>query len=327
MIISTIFAFVILSSSVACVGYYLVFGKELGKLGVLVSVYLFIDILIITVQQSLRGLGNNLLFSISIKELLKYSWPMVPNNLSNWVLRLSDRLVITAALGIEANAVYAVANKMPTIFSSFQNTFTQAWQENASIAAQDNDKNEYYSQMCNWFFRLMIGIMAGLIMATPTIWRILVNGDYDEAYYQLPILYLGILFSCMSSTIGGIYIAHMKTKSVGLTTMGAAIVNLIIDLMLVNCIGIWAGSISTMISYLFLLIYRVRDVQKFQKINFNVSIAVSGTLFLVVMGYLSFRKNIVCDLINVFVCIAVLFIYDKDIITMIIKKIIKKFKR
>lgn len=389
-IISTIFAFVVILSIIACAIYYLLFGRKFENTGLLVSVYFFVDILIITAQESMRGLGKNYLYSISViirstvdvilvamllgmfastnfgitgvlwamvistlagfvflycsgklyqyidfksislqklKELLSYSWPIVPDRLSNWVLRLSDRLVITAALGIEANAVYAVANRLPIIFSSFLNAFTQAWQENASIAARDNDKDEYYSQMCNWVYRLMIGIMAGLIMLTPIIWKILVKGDYDEAYYQLPILYLGILFLCMSATIGGIYIAHMKTRSIALTTMGAAIINLSIDLLFVNSFGIWAGSVSTMISYLCLLIFRMWDVQRFQKINFNISIIVSGTLFLAFMGYLSFKKNIICDIINVAFCIIVLIIYDKDIISMLITIMIRTCDR
>ena len=72
---------------------------------------------------------------------------MVPNNLSNWVLSASDRLVITAVLGVEANAVYAVAGKIPNLLATLQGTFTLAWQENASISANDADAAEYYSNM------------------------------------------------------------------------------------------------------------------------------------------------------------------------------------
>ena len=64
-----------------------------------------------------------------IGRLLAYSWPMVPNNMSNWVLKLSDRLVITFFLGIEANAVYAAANKIPNLLSVAQGIMVMAWQE------------------------------------------------------------------------------------------------------------------------------------------------------------------------------------------------------
>ena len=49
----------------------------------------------------------------TLKELIRYSWPMIPNSLSMWVMNLSDRLVLTAVLGVSVNALYAVANKIP----------------------------------------------------------------------------------------------------------------------------------------------------------------------------------------------------------------------
>lgn len=391
-IISTIFAFVLITSVLACSVYYVVVRNTLSTDGILVCFYFLADILLITTQQVMRGMGRNMMYSLStiirsiidvglialltgiipgvsnfgltgvlwamflstfiafafllvkggiwpfieinsinktkLKELLSYSWPMVPNNLSMWVLRLSDRLVITGVLGIEANAVYAVANRLPTIFSAFQSTFTLAWQENASIAVKDGDKDSYYSNMFDWIFSLLTGVMAGLIAFTPLIWNLLIRGDYDEAYYQLPILYIGVLFSCMSSTLGGIYVAHMKTKSIGITTMAAAGINLIIDLLFVKTIGIWAGSISTMIAYLFLFVFRMIDIQKFQKVNFKTTKILLSIFMLALMAVINYQKVMWLDIINIVLCIVVLVIFDKTIIASLLitvkKKILKK---
>ena len=69
--------------------------------------------------------------------MLGYSWPMIPNALAMWVMNLSDRLIITAVMGVEANAVYAVANKIPNLFTTLQGTYIFAWQENASLSVGD----------------------------------------------------------------------------------------------------------------------------------------------------------------------------------------------
>ena len=263
----------------------------------------------------------------TLKELLQYSWPMVPNNLSGWVLRLSDRLVITTYLGIEANSVYAAANKMPTIFSSVQDTFSLAWQENASLATKDSDKDEYYTQMCDGVFSLLTGLMAGLIMCTPVIWNLLIRGDYAESYYQLPVLYLGMYFSCLSLTIGGIYIAHKKTRSVGITTVIAAVINLSIDLMFVKVIGIWAGSVSTLVSFLFLFLYRTIDIQKFQTIRFNKKKIGVSIILLVIMGIFNYLNTLFFNLANVLICFAVLFMFNRPHMQAVIsytKKLIQR---
>ena len=79
-----------LSFSALCETFYLFFSMHLYK---------YIDFHIISIDQ--------------IKRLLAYSWPMVPNSMSMWVMRVSDRLVITIFMGASANAIYAVANKIP----------------------------------------------------------------------------------------------------------------------------------------------------------------------------------------------------------------------
>lgn len=197
-----------------------------------------------------------------IKEMLAYSWPMVPNNLSMWILSLSDRLVITGMLGIEANAIYAVANKIPRLFTTAQSTFSLAWQENASEVSKEKNVAEYYTKVFDALFHFMSGIMAVIIAATPILFILLIRGNYDEAYYQMPMLFMGVFFYSMSAFFAGIYVAKKRTKSIGLTTIIAALINLAVDFMLVVPLGITAGSLSTAVSYLFLSLYRMFDIKK-----------------------------------------------------------------
>ncbi len=262
-----------------------------------------------------------------IKELLAYSWPMVPNNLSTWVLKLSDRLVITAFLGIEANAVYGVANKVPNILSMAQSIMVMAWQENASIAAKDTDARKYYSKMLDFCFSFMAGASALLIGATPILFRLLIRGDYAEAYFQMPVLILAMFFFAMSSYFGGIYIAFKKTVSVGITTMAAAAVNLIIDLCLVRVIGITAGSLSTLVAYIILYVYRMIDVQKFQKVNVNIQRQALQVLVILVMLILCFLQRPLLNLINILAGIIVFIAFNRQPIGHMLKVIRAKIEK
>ena len=390
VIISTIYAFVLLVSVITSIIYYFFVRDKVGHYGFLICSYFIFDILLVTTAQMIRGLGKNMLFSLhsviraitdvvllalltgvfgtknmgirgvliamicstvaplvfllfyggivkyiqisaislsKLKELLSYSWPMVPNNLSGWVLKLSDRLVITAFCGIEATALYGVACRIPTIVSYFQNTFMQAWQENSSLSVNDSDRDEYYSQMCDWIYRLLFGFISVIICTTPILWKLLVKGDYGEAYYQLPILFLGTLFSCMASILGGLYTAHMKTKSVGITTTIAAFINFIIDITCVRFIGIWAGSISTAVSYLFLLLYRMKDIQKFQIVRFDWRMIISGFVIILIMGGIAFQNSLVFNLINIPICLLAIYLFDKEIIISLIRIIKKKINK
>lgn len=259
-----------------------------------------------------------------IKEMISYSWPMIPNNLSNWVLKLSDRLIITSVLGVEANAIYAVANKIPNLLSIAQSIFVMAWQENASIAVEDGDADKYYSKMFDTVLTLMFGCTALLVGFTPIIFSILIRGDYDEAYVQMPILILGMFFYCMSAFQGGIYVAHKKTRSVGITTVIAAIVNLIIDIAFINILGVTAGSLSTLIAYFLLYIYRLLDVRRFQPMDYAVKKQVIYLVVLILMLVICFIKNFYLNIFNIFLGIIMMFGSNKNMIQAMITKFFRR---
>ncbi len=200
-------------------------------------------------------------------EMLRYSWPMVPNSMSGWIIRVSDRFVVTLFMGVAANAVYSVANKIPGLLNLAQTTFTMAWHENASIVSKDDDAGEYYSAMLRTMFDLMAGFFGLLISLTPLLFLILIRGDYAAAYDQMPLLFLGMFFYSMSAFLGGIYVANMETRSVGVTTTLAAACNLLVNIALISRIGLYAASISTLVSYLILAAYRIVDVQRFAHVT------------------------------------------------------------
>ena len=214
-------------------------------------------------------LDVSLIRRASLREMIRYSWPLVPNELSMWVMRVSDRVVVTSVLGLAANAVYAVANKIPSIISLAQGSLTLAWQENASLVSGDRDANEYYSRMYHVMMRIQAGVFCLVLGLSPWLFRFLVRGDYTEAYSHMPILALGIFYASIATYLGGIYIAHKQSRSVGMTTLAAAIVNLAVHLACIGWMGLYAASGSTLVSYLFLCAYRMIDVRKIAKLRYD----------------------------------------------------------
>ncbi len=262
-----------------------------------------------------------------LKALLKYSWPMVPNNMSMWVVRLSDRLVVTAFMGVAANAVYAVSNKIPSLLNVAQSAFTLAWQENASMVSKDEDAEAYYSAMFKTLFNLMAGFLGLIICSTPLLFLILVRGDYDDAYNQMPILFLATFFYAMATFLGGIYVAYMKTKSVGITTVAAAVCNLVIDLALIHFIGLYAASGSTLVSYLFLLVFRMIDVRRIVKIKYDFKNIIAVSVILIAECVLCYLRMPVTDIINILLGAVCFIVLNRSFIKAVGKKITKLFRK
>ena len=132
--------------------------------------------------------------------------------------------------------------------------------------------------------------------------------------------------NCMAVFMGGIYVAHMKTLNVGITTVVAAIINLLIDIVFVNKIGIYAGSISTLVSYAVLLIYRMVDTKKMEDIHYNYLRLFVQLVLLVLMSCLSVRHSILSNVLNLCAFVLIVFYYNKKIMSVAFKTVMRKLK-
>ena len=297
-----------------------------GLLGTVVALFggSFLSALYIFLRIKIyRYIDFSLVDRKKIGQMLKYSWPMVPDNLSNWVLRVSDRLVVVGFMGIKANAVYAVANKFPTLLNLAYSTFSVAWQENASIASKDEDAQEYYSSVFRNIFDLLIGSFCIITALTPVLFKLLVRGSYTSSYNHIPILTAAGAFQVLAVFIGGVFIAYKRTKSVGLTTIATAVINLVVDIALIKFIGLYAASVSTLVSYIFLFVFRIITVQKIITLRYDIRHILLGTGLMIVSCALCFQKMLVLDIVNVVFGIAVFIILNIKLIRTVFAKLKK----
>lgn len=278
------------------------------------NVYLF-EILKIRKRVSYRY------FSIKyLRGMLAYSIPMIPNAISLWVVRLSDRVVIMCFLGIESNAIYAVANKIPNLLSQITGVFNLAWQENASLAVEDEDAEQYYSNMSQTIMEVMIGGMAILIASTPVLFKVFINESYTSAYNQIPILCWGIFFASLSNCCGSIYIAFKKTKIIGVTSVVGAVINFLINVVLIEKIGLYAASFSTAISYAVIYAFRVLQLKKYVKIKYNWKKNVILFMILFIINMFFYKKDLVSNVVNIVVAVIFAMIINKKLLNSIYHK-------
>ena len=299
---------------------------KIGLLGSVIALFgaSFISLIVLVWRSKLHRYFSFKYFSFPyLKELLVYSWPMIPNNMSMWVVRVSDRIVITMVMGPAANAVYSVANKIPSLLTLAQSTFAMAWQENASIVSKDKDADAYYSLMFRTMFDLIAGFFCVLIAANPLLFRLLIKGDYAESYVHIPILFFSMFFFSMSTFLGGIYIAFKASKNVGITSLVAAIINLLIDIATIHWIGIFAASISTLLSYVFLFIFRLKDVQRLIKLNYQLKHVLLVIVPMILECILCIQRNWILNIVNVVVGCVLFVILNKTFIKTVYRKTAK----
>lgn len=226
--------------------------------------------------------------------LLKYSFPLIPNTLCWWVVNASDRIIINIFLNVGANGIYSVACKFPSVFSIFSNIFQMAWTESAAVNVEEEGGEEYFQKIINQAIKFYSSCNIGIIAVMPFIFFILIKQKFIDAYFYIPILMTGAFLHSVADLYGSIYTAYKMTKEIAKTTLISAVLNIVINILFIRFIGIYAAAFSTLVAYLVIAIYRHMDVQKIIKINISINyIILEGMVYgIVVFAYYSKNMNI-----------------------------------
>ena len=147
------------------------------------------------------------------------------------------------------------------------------------------------------------------------MFRILINENYNESYGLIPIAIAATIFQVYVGMFGTIYVAKNNTKSIAITSIIAAIVNILVDLIMVKYIGVYAAVISTFVSYFVLFIYRFKDINsKYIKIRFNNKLILNILICIFIICPIYYLNHNCFILLNIIISIICLIIFNNDII-------------
>lgn len=261
-----------------------------------------------------------------IKDMYKYSIPLVPNGVSWWIVNASDRTIISVVLGAAANGVYAISNKFPTIISSLLGIFNLSWSESAALHINSHDRDEFFSDVLNTVTKLFTSLGVGMIACMPFVFPILINSKYNEAIYYIPILVLATVFNVAICLYTGIYIAKKMTKQVASTTIMGAIINIVINLLFIKRFGLYAASLSTAISYFIMMVYRHFDLKKYVNIKYDKGLLIK-TLFIFTFSiFLYYQKNMILNILNLVVVVIYAVVLNRKFLLSSYNTVKSKFK-
>ena len=112
------------------------------------------------------------------KEYLKYAAPLVPNELSWWVVHASDRTIISAVLGVAFNGLIAVASKFSSIYTTVFSVFNTAWTEQCVLHFNEEGGKKYIAETIVTVTRLFVCVTVGIVAFMPFVFPIMVDSKY-----------------------------------------------------------------------------------------------------------------------------------------------------
>lgn len=235
----------------------IIISDALSLLGLIVisELYKFFDI---------KSLDKSL-----FKEIIKYSLPLVPTYILWWITSASDRYFVIAMVSSAENGIYSAAHKIPTLLLLVTTLFYQAWQMSAIENKDDSDLSGYYDQVYGAYSSLLFIAAAGLIMIVKPFTYILVDNDPEKnfvfGYHYTPILIIAMIFQCLCQFLSSIYNVRKKSVNSMVTSIVAAVVNIVLDILLIPRLGAYGAAIATMTAYFACFMVRVFDTRSYVK--------------------------------------------------------------
>lgn len=261
----------------------------------------------------------------SLKKMLKYSLPMLPNALAWWVFSSSDRLIVSGMLGLSENGLLSVAYKFSSLLIIVYNVFHMSFVESAILSKKDKDFESYYNKVFTIISQLFVSCGGIFIAVMALAFNILVGEGYGGAYGLLPIAILATIFQVFAGLLVVIYIIHDNTKSIAATSVIAAIINVIVDFLLINFVGVYAAVISTVCSFAFLFIYRLFDVnRRYLKVKLDFKLLANLLITFVVTISMFYVNNIYLNIVSVVMAVVLAIIFNKNNIEFVLKLLKKK---
>lgn len=285
------------------------------------SLYLFIRLKLYS------KINFKIVDSKQIKEMYKYSLPLIPNGISWWIVNVSDRSIISIVLGASANGLYAISNKFPTIISSLTGVFNLSWSESAALHINSSDRDEFFSDITNTILRLFMALGVGMLACMPFVFPILIDVKYNDAYNYIPFLVLGTVFNVAICLYSQVYLAKKLSKQVASTAIVGAIINILINVIFIKQIGLYAAAISTMISYFVMMVYRHFDLKKYVNIKIEKKLIIESIIIYTFTLLIYYQKSIILHVICLLIVCIYAFITNKDFLKSSYLTVVKKIKR
>ncbi len=238
--------------SLFLVSYFVIsgYGILFAVLGFLITQIIYFGIMMTVI---FNEIGIKIPKFNDIREYLNFAVPIIPNNLSTWIVESSDRYVIGIFLGTAFVAYYSPGYTLGMAILLF---FTPLSVLLSSIFPKYYENGEMEEVMLFIYYSLKYFLLVSIpsffilsflskpILMVLTTSEIALNGYYITPFIALSSVLFGVLGIIMN-----LIILEKKTKIIGSIWAVAALISLL-NLFLVPIFGILAAAAVTLSSYL-----------------------------------------------------------------------------
>lgn len=243
-----------------------------GLLGVILATLLVQGIIIlIAVLIIIKQIGFVIPRFTYLREYLHFSLPLTPNTLVRWVTESSDRYLVTYFLGLNSVGIYSAACSFGNLIQLFVNPLQLILFPELSKLFDENKIDEltiYMSYSLRYFLIISIPAVFGLSAFAKPLLGIFTTENFVSGWFVIPIIAFSGLLAGIAQIFVNTLLIVKKTKVPTYINFAVAVLNVLINFLLIPRIGIVGAALSTLLSYFFMAILCTHMSLKHFKHNF-----------------------------------------------------------
>lgn len=229
-----------------------------------------------------------------LKKMIKFGIPYLPASLAAMTVQVVDRPIVLSLTNYETVGIYQANHKLGVFMMLFVSMFQYAWQPFFLTNAREENAKEIFSKILTLFL-----LAAGFIWIVLTLFvddfaRIeifskfhIIGSEFWSGLYIVPIILLAYLFNGIYVNFtAGIYIEE-KTKYIPIVTGLGAVINIVLNFILIPEIGIIGAALAALASYITMASGLFYFSQKFYSIKYEYAKIgkILGLIFITAIVY------------------------------------------
>ncbi|MCD6322104.1 MAG: oligosaccharide flippase family protein [Clostridiales bacterium] len=260
-----------------------------------------------------------------LKQAVKFGFPLLWAEMGHLILSYADRYLIQLYLGSTALGLYTAGYNLTTyiieaMIYPINYAMTPIYM-NILVNQGEQQTREFFTKLFTYFMLVLAPAVFGFIAVGKDLISFLASAKYADVYIILPYVILGqAVYACTIILNAGLFI-NKKTVKITYVMLGACILNVGLNVVLIPLHGILGAAQATLISYFFyalvLTYFSMREFSfsiEYQRIFFYF--LASGIMFLIIRK-LNFSTSLVNCLVKVIIGALIyslfILIFDREI--------------
>ena len=228
----------------------LLFPKEINYWGRIIGSFIGFAITGIIAAAFIYKDGGTILNSNYIKFCMPLSIPVIFHALSNVILNQSDRIMLQNMSNNSIVGIYSLAYNFTTILTAIYSAMNNSWVPFYYRYLGENDEESLQYHADN-YITLYSLISVGFLLVFKEVYFVFADRTYWDGITIIPHLVIGFFFMFIYSFAVNYEFYLKKTKSMAMITTTAAILNLVLNYILIKQYSFIGAALATLISYVF----------------------------------------------------------------------------